>query len=153
MWDEGRSANHSERVSGRRRMTILYSTSKRDRVHSGAPRAVHVEVMWEETKVSTAENRLVKKRKTLEDDHTNSATCRLQCLCDSPVRFWEKRLSCSLLLSNTMLLSLLATSNHYISRFNWIGNNLSSFNKIFLLLNIHSFKVSPIKCFQSCLHD
>lgn len=33
------------RGSEGRRLTILYSTSKRDRIHSGAPLAVRVEVM------------------------------------------------------------------------------------------------------------
>lgn len=47
------------RGSERRRLTILYSTSKRDKIHSGAPQAVWVEVVLEETKVKMAENSLV----------------------------------------------------------------------------------------------
>lgn len=34
---------------GSERSTILYSTSKKDKIHSGAPQAVWVEVVWEET--------------------------------------------------------------------------------------------------------
>lgn len=48
--------------SERRRLTILYSTSKRDKIHSGAPQAVWVKV--EEEEVQMAENSLAKRENT-----------------------------------------------------------------------------------------
>lgn len=55
----GKKVQTMVRGSERRRLTILYSTSKRDKIHSGAPQAVWVEVVLEETKVKMAENILV----------------------------------------------------------------------------------------------
>lgn len=59
------------RVRTRCKLTVLYSTSDRDKIHSGAPQAVWVEVMWEETKCRWHKIAWWREE-TLKNDHTQT---------------------------------------------------------------------------------